>query len=613
MFVLEIIPFSRTAPQAPLSYRSVADLSPGTLVSIPLRKKTVLGLVVGSTPVLEAKSALKQASFSLSKSTDLAQGKLPSTVIEAAKNIALYHATTLGAVLSSLLIPALPQALQADFWKEQKNYTSRANAEIKRVEAPLIERLELYEKELKTGATLLVVPTQTEADEWMGFLKAHKPILLSGRLTGERREAALTRAFSEAETSTANTPKLIISTPGFAWIPLPQLDRIIIERMSAGSYSLPKRPYIDLRFALTELARTRNIPILYGDYPLPLEYREVPDAAISAKPRSTVEIFDARSEKSEVKKGLTEWQAVPEHVREQIKLVLDTHGRVAVLAVRRGYAPTVVCRDCGTAVTDEHALTLSLATVSGKRVYRSTNGKTTPAEEVFCKVCGGWNLTPLGIGIERVEEELRKAFPNNSIVRIDQDTKKSVSLKKARGEITQPGTIIIGTERMLPFLSPYEPVDLGIIASADSLLALPFWRARERFVRIGFMLSERSKRALIATRHPDDNTALSVLADQHDTSFWKEEIDLRKILSYPPFGTLIVFHIEGTEARLEEARSAVRTVCAPYIPYELPSKAMCSSLILQLPANVWPDVELSKRIASLSPSIRVAIDSEMLW
>ena len=125
MFVLEIIPFSRTAPQAPLSYRSVADLSPGTLVSIPLRKKTVLGLVVGSTPVLEAKSALKQASFSLSKSTDLAQGKLPSTVIEAAKNIALYHATTLGAVLSSLLIPALPQALQADFWKEQKKWCIR--------------------------------------------------------------------------------------------------------------------------------------------------------------------------------------------------------------------------------------------------------------------------------------------------------------------------------------------------------------------------------------------------------------------------------------------------------------------------------------------------------
>ena len=624
MFVLEVIPFSRTAPTAPLSYRSRTDLPAGTLVSIPLRKKIVLGLVISSIPVLEAKSALKTASFSLSKSSDLVQGQLPKVLIEAAKNIATYHATSVGAVLSSLLIPVLPDNSTEIFadMEWQKLHTSKsinfAPAKVERVEAQLIERNEMYKKLVCSGVTLFVVPTQTEADEWAILLKSFKPIVLSGRVTGEPRAAALARAFTETSSTNSPSSQLIIATPGFEWIPLPSLDRIIIERISAGSYSLPKRPYIDIRFALTELARARNIPIIYGDFPLPLEYRKNPEEKLSYVSENTIQIIDTRTDKTKAEKSPTAWQAVPEALREQIKKTIDAQGRVAVLTARRGYSPTVVCRDCGTAVTDEHGRILSLATINGNRVFRSSDGKVSQSAEVFCKVCGGWNLQPLGIGIERVEEELRAAFPNTPIVRIDQDTKTSVSLKKARAEITQPGTIILGTEIMLPFLSPYEPVELGIIASADSLLALPFWRARERFIRIGYMLRERSKHTLIATRHSND-TALSILADVSDTSFWNEEVNLRKTLSYPPFGTLIIFHIEGTEARLEEARLAIRSACLPYIPYELPNKAAAgtshvrSSLVLQLPQNIWPDTELSRRLAALSPSIRLAIDSEMLW
>ncbi len=566
-----------------------------------------------SIPVQEAKAALKTASFMLAKSSDVSLGQLPAELIEAADNIATYHATTLGAVLSALLVPVLSTDL-TDFWNDsqKKNAakgTRNGRGKIERVEAPLIERNTAYKKYAgdskdADGTTLLVVPTQAEADEWAAFFKSSKTavLVLSGKLTGERREAALARI--------PTFKGLVISTPGFAWVPIPNLDRIIIERISAGSYAFPKRPYLDLRFALTELARVRNVPIVYGDYPLPLEYRKNPEAPIEKVALSAIELVDVRTEKTEVKKASTAWKAVPDILREQIRKTLDADGRVAVLAVRRGYSPTVVCRDCGTAVTDEHGRALSLATINGKRVFRSTDGSVSQSAEIFCKVCGGWNLTPLGIGIERVEEELREAFPKTPIIRIDQDTRSVVSLKKARAEITAPGTIIIGTEMMLPFLSPYEPVDLGIIASADSLLALPFWRSRERFVRVGRMLAERSKHTLIATRHPED-AALTALTNPLDTSFWKEETNLRKILAYPPFGTLIVFHIAenvaASDTRLEEARSAIRTACLPHIPHEL-----SSSLVLQLPTGVWPDAKLSARLAQLSPSIRIQINSENL-
>lgn len=626
MYVLEVIPLSRTAPPAPLSYRSTAKHPPGTLVSIPLRKKTMPGLVVDCVPVHEAKYALKSASFSLSKSADVIRGTLPDAIIKAAGAIATYHATTIGAVLSALLLPVLSEEIPEKFTRGTIGPDSSEESfdqTIDRIEAPFITRRARYETYLNTGTgvTLLVVPTQAEADDWADQLKAHRPLVLSGKLTAKRREAALAEACSPAFSSSFST-RLIITTPGFVWTPIISLERIIIERMSAGSYTLPKRPYLDLRYALTELARARGIALAYGDYPLPLEYRPQPDAPLSETAPGTIEILDTRkpkdaplSAKGESEIAKKAWQAVPDILRKEIKECVDTGGRIAVLAVRRGYAPTVVCEDCGTGVADEYGRALSLATIKGVRVFRSSDGKVVESTEAFCKVCGGWNLKPLGIGIDLVEEELKAAFPDARIVPISEDIRKNASLKKIRADIAAPGTIIIGTELMLPCLSPDARVELGIIVSADSLLALPFWRSRERFVRIGRMLAERSERTIVATRRPED-AALSALSDSGE--FWKEETGLRKILSYPPFGTLIVFHTEGTAAKNTEARESIRSACLPFVPHELPDRSISAttfhtSLVLQLKDGVWPDRALSERLARLSPQIRIHIDSEVLW
>ncbi len=371
------------------------------------------------------------------------------------------------------------------------------------------------------------MPTQIEADQWGTLLKTHKPLILSGKLTGKKREAAIARACG------AGAPALIISTPGFSWIPIPHLSRIIIERVSAGSYSLPKRPYLNLIYALTELARARNIPLIYGDYPLPLEYRANPKKPLKEKPAGKISILDTRSEKKEVRAISSDasvvWKAVPDELRKEIKKTIDAGGRAAVLAVRRGYAPTVVCRDCGTAVTDSYGRNLSLVTLKGERVFRSTDGTTIESAKALCKNCGSWNLIPLGIGVERVEEELKAAFPKTSILRLDQDSLSSRSPSaKLLASISEPGTILIGTESMLTLLSPEHPVDLGVIASADALLALPFWRSRERFVRIGLMFAERTNQFIVATRHEEEDAVLSALTSPTTSKFWEEELGMRK-------------------------------------------------------------------------------------
>jgi primosomal protein N' (replication factor Y) len=286
--------------------------------------------------------------------------------------------------------------------------------------------------------------------------------------------------------------------------------------------------------------------------------------------------------------------------------------------VRRGYAPTVVCRDCGTTVTDEYGRTLSLSISNGVRIFRSADGKVIEdigGKKILCKNCGSWNLTPLGIGIERIEEELLAAYPDTPILRIDADT---VSAKTRHELASHDGAhIVIGTELMLPWLSPETPFDFGIIASADSLLGLPFWRSRERFVRVGYMLAERSKELVVVTRQPEE-TALTALTSPADSGFWKEETGLRKMLQYPPYGTLIVFHAEGTAERITQAHDFITKACAPHTIVRLPDRQIAKNLlratsVLHLPAEIWPDAAISKKLSHLPPYVRLQIDAETLW
>jgi primosomal protein N' (replication factor Y) len=524
-------------------------------------------------------------------------GRGPPPLLQAAKAIASWHATTLGSVLAALLVPVLSSELPERLSKG--NGFKEAH-----IEAPQLGRIHGYKKLIAQGPTLLVVPTIIEAKSLAKELKAYAPLVITSALSPKKREEALQSA--------PHWDGLVITTPSFSFVPIIKLRHIIIERVSAGSYALPKRPYIDVRTALIELAKARSIFITLGDYPLPLEYRPKPDAVLKEVPSAKIKVIDAREAIGENEK----WSALPNVVQEAIQKILDKKGVVAVLAVRRGYAPSVVCRDCGTTVTDEYGRTLSFSMEKGERVFRSAGGETVQSAKVFCKHCGSWNLLPLGVGVERVAEELAKAFPGIPLVRVDAD---SLSSKTAREIATssEGGKIIVGTELMIPYLSPGAPISLAVVASADSLLALPFWRARERFVRVGLMLAERSEKLLVVTRKPDD-ISLTAIANSASSEFWKEETRLRKLLHYPPYGTLIVFHAEGSLARIRETQKDIAEASAPHTLLTLAERHISQNQyrgtsVLHLPNNEWPDGALSERLSQLPPFVRVHIDSETFW
>lgn len=588
MFVIKVITFSKSAPVGTLSYRTRTKLPLGSLVEVPLRRKKVLGVVVETESVQSARATLRSASYTLRSGSAISMGRMPPQLMQAAQEIAYYHATTLGAVLSVVLTKSL---VETGFPKLQDGPGFVETY----AEAPRSERLELYRAYARqaheAGTVVLVLaPTHTETEQ-------------------------LTEALG--------LDGVVVTTPAQLFTPIKNLGGIIVERESAGAYVLQRRPYLDFRQAARALAHTRAVPLMFGDYPLRIETRPVPAAPLEHKQGEgfsaalgTCTVLDVRTKATDQK---TTYAAVPPQIVKELRKTVAANGRALVLAVRKGYAPAVVCRDCGATVKDERGRTLALiGTASGTPILRSPDGQTERGAKVLCDVCGSWNLVPLGVGVERVALELAKAFPSSTIVRFDSELVRTpAQAKKALERAQTPGNILVATEAVLPWLTNSPKREYAAIASADSLLAMPFWRARERLAHIGLVLREQAQHVSIATRRPDD-AVFSAILDPATTNFFEEEAQLREALRYPPYATLLTFSHQGTKEQVLRTSTHIAELLASYevttLTPRLETKGRYrGTSVLKCAKGAWPNEVLSKLLQQLPLSVRVCVDPESLW
>lgn len=610
MYVINVIPFSQTAPAGTLSYRSSVNFSIGSLVSVPLRQKQVPGVVTSCVPVQEAKAEIKAASFVLRSGLIERLGELPSAYEKALTSIAKWNAIPFGRAANALFpsiffeqkFPLLPPVHAGN------------NKKISFIETTYLNRRDAYNKYVQRAygdntSVLFVVPTIIEATRLSEYIP--DAVVITGYGSKKRRKEALEK------TATATA---IITTPYYAFLPITRLTRIVIERESAESYVLNTAPHIDIRYAIGALARERKIPLTYGDYPLRIEVRPKKDAPLSLVPYERITLLDMQKKDRVSAQRMQKFSAVPQPIIHALSRVVCSGGNAAVVAVRKGYAPAVVCRDCGTTVRDSFGRAMSLATINGARVLRCSDGSIIRDARVVCNECGSWNLLPLGIGVERVLETLRKELPNAHLVQFDTDTIRTpVAARHAATSFSKPGTIIVGTEILLQWLNPETPLSLSVIASADTLLALPFWRSRERFVRLALTLAERSEKLIVATRQPND-TANTALMTPDAIDFLKEEDNLRALVHYPPYGHLLIIRLRGNDKQLLMHEKHVRTALAPHkltrLPDQRKGKALSSTvrtLVAKLKPDEWPDSTYAKRLEVLPISVSVSVDSESLW
>ncbi|WP_435380172.1 replication restart helicase PriA [Cyclobacterium jeungdonense] len=227
-------------------------------------------------------------------------------------------------------------------------------------------------------------------------------------------------------------------------------------------------------------------------------------------------------------------------LREKIQDALNRQEQVLIFQNRRGYAPYISCEDCGWIPQCEHCdVSLTYHQYQEELRCHYCGFKEKPPKA--CPACGSHKLTTVGVGTERIEENLSLLFPEARIARMDLDTTRSKYGYQRILEDFGAGNvdILVGTQMITKGLD-FDRVSLVGVVDADRILYFPDFRSGERaFQQITQVAGRAGRRektgdVVIQTRRPDQLIFSQIMSGNY-TDFYQQEIRERKQFYYPPF------------------------------------------------------------------------------
>src|SRR5229473_8287256 len=252
-----------------------------------------------------------------------------------------------------------------------------------------------------------------------------------------------------------------------------------------------------------------------------------------------VELLDMRVEFLETRRQAT----FSRRLLEAISFRLENGEQTMLLLNRRGFSSSVACRACGERVSCVNcAVTLTFH----RRDRRMLCHYCNYAERVpsVCPKCQSEHIYFLGVGSEKVEEELHREFPRARVTRLDRDTVTG----KRQYEVILQGfrdgdfDILVGTQ-MIAKGHDIPNVTLVGVVSADVGLGMPDFRAAERTFQLLTQVAGRAGRGdlpgivLVQTINPD-HYAIRLASQQDYPAFYEKELQFRKFMKYPPFAAM---------------------------------------------------------------------------
>ncbi|MBI2108663.1 MAG: primosomal protein N' [Parcubacteria group bacterium] len=642
MYIVHVIPLSRSMQKETLSYFTAQPVSAGDMVLIPLRKKEIPAIVTDIQDATSLKTNIKQSSYGLRKISKILFPHffLPA-FISAAEKSARYFACSSGAVIDSLV----PKAILDSIIKTAAHIETKVQASVQNtpntffetlvLQASFKDRIVAYkgiirEEFAKGKSVLLLIPTADDIPYILSILERgieEHTYVIHGGLSKQKIISLWHKALGDTH------PILIIGTGMSVSIPREDLRTIIVEREGSWLYKQEHRPFIDVRIYAEYFAEALHGKCVLGGTVLSLEtlyrreQRGVSDFAppqfrlLSSAEQSTVDMRGTHSPLQLTPKTFT---VISDELKDAIEDVRKHNQHILLYVTRRGLFPITLCSDCGATVLCkqcEAPLVLHKDTGekrAGERVYLCHKCKEENVVTDRCKRCNSWRLAPLGVGTERVEEEARCLFRTIKVLRVDKD--KTPTRKKAEKMISEflnsPGSILVGTELALTLLKKKIAVTAAV--SIDPLFALPSFRTYERAFNILLSLREKAnKKFIIQTRIPDLHL-FKYVQNGNITDFYREEKKTREQFGYPPFTTIIKLTMSGTKQYVEKETASIKKHLHGYDLFIFP--AFISKIrgkyvvhvVLKMKREEWPNEKLRERLLALPPSVVVNVNPEHL-
>jgi len=369
-------------------------------------------------------------------------------------------------------------------------------------------------------------------------------VLHSGLSSGERYDA-----WREI---LRNQIQIVIGARSAIFAPLQNLGLIVVDEEHESSYKQGEGFRYNARDLALVRGQQQSCPVLLGSAtPSFASYfrseqgaltRLTLDKRVHAGDLPKVDLIDL---KEQVADG-----ELSNVLIEAIQQSLEQKEQVLLLLNRRGFAPFLLCADCGESFYCPNC-EITLTYHQQKRQLRCHYCDYSDAVPESCHKCHGLNIEPQGAGTERLEEELAELFPSAKIARMDRDTtsRKGAHQKIMTEMLARNIDILVGTQ-MIAKGHDFPGVGLVGVLAADSTLNYPDFRSGERSFSLFTQVAGRAGRAsgggkvYIQSYNPD-HYALTCAAKQDYHDFYLQELPFRQELGYPPCGHLVNLVFSG--------------------------------------------------------------------
>ena len=353
---------------------------------------------------------------------------------------------------------------------------------------------------------------------------------------------------------------VVLGTRSAVFAPVQNLGAIIIDEEQEHTYKSDQNPKYHARdIARYRCGYHRALMLLASATPSLESYKKAKDGVYTLV-RLTERFGGAKLPEVEIadmRKELQSGNVAPLGERLLHKLCETVEkGEQAVLFLnRRGYNHFVSCRSCGEAVTCP-SCSVAMTYHTKRGTYAEGDlvchwcGRHMPLPRT-CPSCSSPHLARMGFGTQRVEEELKKLLPASNILRMDTDT---TSTKFAYDEMLTAfrehrADVLLGTQ-MVTKGHDFPDVTLVGVLLADASLYLDDYRASERtFAMLTQVIGRAGRgqlagRAVIQTNNPDSEIIRLACAQDYET-FYEREIQLRRLLVFPPFCDIALLTLSG--------------------------------------------------------------------
>lgn len=369
--------------------------------------------------------------------------------------------------------------------------------------------------------------------------------------------------------------KIVIGARSAIFAPIQNLKYIIVDEEHENTYKQENNPRYHVKnvaikraflqndnLEKDETVKSKKIKVILGSATPSFEtYYQAQQGDIELV-ELTKRYKNAKLPKFEVIDLNETAENFSEKLLDKISQTLQKNEQVILILNRKAFSNLLKCKDCGNIPTCPNC-SISL------NYYKYDNRLKCHYcgyEKRFnntCDECGGHKMRQIGAGTEKIEEELAGLFPSARIVRVDSESiKTKQNYEKVYNDFkNHKYDIMLGTQIIAKGLH-FSNVTLVGVINADIILNFPDFRASEKTFQLLTQASGRAGRGekdgeVIIQTFNEENDVIKKTIESDYEGYYKNEMIMRKMLNYPPFGRIVILVISAAEENLVKEKAQI--------------------------------------------------------